>query len=101
MHINGKTKLEYYNKSIVIDSNNTLVLSQLTKQIARTMAKMILNGTIDRVPILILNTENQDIINSFIDEFENVPLKTFSKTCQAGILFLKKQLSDLGNLKGL
>lgn len=86
--ITSNTKLEYYTKPIVIDTN----FKWLTKQRAKTMAKMILDGTIDRVSIALLNTKDMDCVKAFLDEFEYIPLGTFSKTCQAGIQFLKNKI---------
>ena len=86
--ITSNTKLEYYTKPIVTDTN----FKWLTKQRAKTMAKMILDGAIDRVSIALLNTKDMDCVKAFLDEFEYIPLGTFSKTCQAGIQFLKNKL---------
>ena len=89
--INSTTKLEYYNKDIKTNTD----FRWLTKQRARTMAKMILDGTIDRVSIALLNTNDMDCIKAFLDEFKHMPLQTFSKTCQAGIQFLKRKLEQI------
>ena len=86
--INSTTKLEYYNKGIKTDTD----FRWLTKQRARTMAKMILDGTIDMVSIALLNTNDMDCVKAFLDEFEHMPLDTFTKTCQAGIQFLKRKI---------
>ena len=86
--INSTTKLEYYNKGIKTDTN----FRWLTKQRARTMAKMILDGAIDRVSIALLNTNDMDCVKAFLDEFGYMPLDTFTKTCQAGIQFLKRKI---------
>ena len=86
--INSTTKLEYYNKGIKTDTD----FRWLTKQRARTMAKMILDGTIDRVSIALLNTNDMDCVKAFLDEFGHMPLDTFTKTCQAGIQFLKRKI---------
>jgi hypothetical protein len=83
--INGQTKLEYYSKPI--DTNRDF--RWLTKQRARIMAKKILDGTVDRVSVALLNTDDISCIEAFLDEFKYMPLGTFSKTCQAGINFLK------------
>jgi hypothetical protein len=83
--INEQTKLEYYSKPI--DTNRDF--RWLTKQRARIMAKKILDGTVDRVSVALLNTDDISCIEAFLDEFKYMPLGTFSKTCQAGINFLK------------
>ena len=86
--INGQTKLEYYSKPI--DTNRDF--RWLTKQRARIMAKKILDGTVDRVSVALLNTDDISCIEAFLDEFKYMPLGTFSKTCQAGIMFLKRKI---------
>lgn len=88
--ITKETKLEYYKKSIVTDTK----FRWLTEQRARTIANMIKNGTTDRVGIALLNTENMKIVKTFLDEWGEMPLDTFSKTCQAGIQFLKKKIKN-------
>ena len=86
--INEQTKLEYYSKQI--DTNRDF--RWLTKQRARIMAKKILDGTVDRVSVALLNTDDISCIEAFLDEFKYMPLGTFSKTCQAGIMFLKRKI---------
>ena len=56
------------------------------------MARMIQNGTSDRVSIALLNTENIKIVKAFLDEWGDMSLDTFTKTCQAGIQFLKRKI---------
>ena len=85
--IDGDTKLEYYKDKIDASTD----FKWLTKQRARIMAKKILDGTIDRVSIALLNTKDMDCVKAFLDEFEHMSLDTFSKTCQAGILFLRNK----------
>lgn len=87
--ISQNTKLEYY-KGNINSSNKDY--KWLNPQRARIIAKKILDGTIDRVSIALLNTNDIDCIKAFLDEFEYMPLDTFTKTCQAGIQFLKKKL---------
>lgn len=86
--INEQTKLEYYSKPIDTDRN----FRWLTKQRARIMAIKILDGTVDRVSVALLNTDDISCIEAFLDEFKYMPLGTFSKTCQAGIMFLKRKI---------
>ena len=82
------TKLEYFNKSIVTDFK----ISNLDEKKASIMAKMIKNGTCDRVPMFLLNTENKKIVRAFLDELGDVSFSSFTKTCQAGIQFLKRKI---------
>ncbi len=87
--ITDNTRLEYYNNDID-DSNKKY--RWLNPQRARIMAKKVLDGTIDRVSIALLNTNDMDCVKAFLDEFEYMPLDTFSKICKAGIQFLKNKL---------
>lgn len=92
--IDGATKLEYYKDKI----DESTDFRWLTKQRARIMAKKILDGTIDRVSIALLNTKDMECVKAFLDEFEHMPLDTFSKTCQAGILFLRNRIKQHGKI---
>ena len=88
--ITENTKLEYYNKPIKTDFK----FRWLDEKRARTMARMIQNGTSDRVSIALLNTENIKIVKAFLDEWGDMSLDTFTKTCQAGIQFLRRRLKN-------
>ena len=89
--INEQTKLEYYTKPIDTDRD----FRWLTKQRAKIMAIKILDGTVDRVSVALLNTNDISCIEAFLKEFKDMPLGTFSKTCQAGVQFLKKKLTKM------
>lgn len=88
--VNDSTKFEYYTKPIETNVN----FRWLTEKRAKMMAKMIKDGTIDRVSIALLNTNNLSIVKAFLNELGEMPLDTFSKTCQAGILFLKRRTQN-------
>ena len=88
--VNDSTKFEYYTKPIETNVN----FMWLTEKRAKMMAKMIKDGTIDRVSIALLNTNNLNIVKAFLNEWGEMPLDTFSKTCQAGILFLKRRMQN-------
>lgn len=92
--IDCNAKLEYYKNKI----DESTDFRWLTKQRARIMAKKILDGTIDRVSIALLNTKDMDCVKAFLDEFEHMSLDTFSKTCQAGILFLRNRIKQHGKI---
>lgn len=85
--ITQTTKLEYYEKPIKSD-----ISFILNKQKVKFMAKLLLNGTFDRVPIPILNTNNMEFVKMFLDEIKNIPTQNCSKTCKAGIQFLKNKI---------
>ena len=84
------TRFEYYTRPIKTDTK----FRWLTEQRARTMARMIMDGTSDRVSIALLNTENIKVVKAFLDEWGKMPLDTFTKTCQAGIMFLKRKANE-------
>lgn len=91
--INEQTKLEYYSKPIDTSTD----FRWLTKQRARIMAIKILDGTVDRVSVALLNTNNNECVEAFLNELKYMPLHTFSKTCQAGIMFLKNKMNEKTN----
>ena len=91
--INKQTKLEYYSKPIDTSTD----CRWLTKQRARIMAIKILDGTVDRVSVALLNTNNNECVEAFLNELKYMPLHTFSKTCQAGIMFLKNKMNEKTN----
>ena len=85
--ITNKTALEYYNKKICVN-NNILI----NKSMCDIMINMILKNTIDRVPISILNT-SKEMKKYFLEKFnEKYNNQFLSKTCQAGILYLKTNI---------
>lgn len=83
--ITENTKLEYYNGKINNTNKNVFIDETKTKY----FAKWLINGTIDRVPLQILNTDNKKIINAFLDGIKGIDTSRVSKTCLAGINFLK------------
>jgi DNA polymerase I len=86
--ITSTTKLEYYNNQVQTGFD----YAWLTKKYAQSIGKMVVGKTIDRVPTCILNTDNVEIVEAFLEEVKNVSLEGLSKTCQAGIQFLRKKL---------
>ena len=84
--INVSTKLEYYDKKISGEDIDPSVKHVIT------MAKMVKNGTLDRVPISILNMEKKQRIQVFLDVLGEMDYSKISKTCMAGIQFLKNKL---------
>ncbi|MBR6517569.1 MAG: ribonuclease H-like domain-containing protein [Bacilli bacterium] len=84
--INENTKLEYYNNQI--STKNDVSVS---KSLCELMVKLILNNSLDRIPISILNTTNEMkdyFLETFNKQYNNQEL---TKTCQAGLLFLKNK----------
>ena len=83
--ITKETKLEYYDDNLVFDS-----ITNSNKKLKIT-AMMVANGTIDRLPINILNctkTNAEYFLSVFKEYYKGCEL---SKTCQAGLLFLKNK----------
>ena len=82
--VSEDTKLEYHIHNITDTTRY-----KLTEQMCITLAKMVLNGTIDRVPLSILNAP-KECKEIFLKTFEmGYTNQKLNKTCQAGILFLK------------
>lgn len=80
--VTSETKLEYYTNTL--DYKQYDVMS--TKQ-AKTLAKLLKNNKLDRVPCDVLNG-SRELISAFLEGLgEDFMPQT--KTCQAGILFLK------------
>ena len=84
--INSDTELEYYTDEITHEAADT----RITKVVL--MAKMLKNGTIDRVPVEILNLKKKQRIQAFLDVLGDFDMPKASKTCQAGLMFLKNKI---------
>ena len=85
--ISNETKLEYYTDKIETSTRGFLYLKD--EQRVKIMAKTLKSGVIDRVPIQLLNTRNIDAVKVFLNELEGWDYSKTSKTCQAGLNFLK------------
>ena len=92
--INEDTKLEYYDKPIEIKSGR---LMKVTSYTIEKTAKFIQNGNIDRVPIFLLNTPNIENVKEFLQYFDGIDISNYTKTCRAGIQFLKNRLENFVN----
>lgn len=81
--IKEDAKFEYYTKRISnIENKNSLSNKHVT-----TVAAMLKNNIIDRVPIEILNA-NSDDMKLFLNSINGIDTDNLSKTCLAGIMFL-------------
>lgn len=83
--INENTKLEYYNDSLSFHKLN------ISDKIIKTTAKMVANGNLNRIPIMILNCTKENakmFLTIFNENYKNINL---TKTCQAGLLYLKNK----------
>lgn len=88
--INGETRLEYYTKNVVGDRRCVSINTTRAKRFARWLK----NGTLDRVALPMLNTDDKAIVNVYLDELNGWDYSVASKTCQAGIQFLKKKIQN-------
>lgn len=88
--INGETRLEYYTKDVVGDRQCVSINTIRAKRFARWLK----NGTIDRVALPMLNTDDKAIVKVYLDELNGWDYSVASKTCQAGIQFLKKKIQN-------
>ena len=84
--INSDTELEYYTDEMTHEAADT----RITKVVL--MAKMLKNGTIDRVPVEILNLKKKQRIQAFLDVLGDFDTSKANKTCQAGLMFLKNKI---------
>lgn len=84
--INKNTKLEYY------DNNLDFNITNISEKLLKISAKMVANGSLDRIPCIILNSTKENaksFLNTFNQSYKN-DIK-LTKTCQAGLLFLHKK----------
>lgn len=80
------TRLEYYNGKV--EYKPTLHPKGFA---VKCMAKWLMRGVIDRVPIEILNS-NKSTVKEFLSYIGDWDYSNASKTCKAGIQFLKNRL---------
>lgn len=91
--ITNDTKLEYYTDKVETSTRGFIYLKD--EQRVKIMAKTLKNGVIDRVPIQLLNTLNVNVVKTFLNELEGWDYSNTSKTCRAGMQFLKKKIISL------
>ena len=83
--IRKNTKLEYYSNDLNFNNIN------ISDKIIEVSAKLLANGSLDRVPCNILNSTKENA-NLFLKIFNKMNKNTnLSKTCQAGLLFLSNK----------
>lgn len=87
--ISSETKLEYYTNKFWYGEGS----HKVNEKVIISTAKMLKNGTLDRVPIFLLNDVGLDCIKIFLKEIEGWDYSKTSKTCQAGINFLKNKIN--------
>lgn len=80
--VSTETKLEYYSNSLDYKQYDVMSIKR-----AKTLAKLLKNGNLDRVPCDVLNG-SKGLVNAFLEALGDdfVPQ---TKTCQAGIQFLQ------------
>lgn len=86
--ISDSTNLEYYDGKI--DYSPTLHPKGFT---VKCIAKWLMRGELDRIPIEILNS-NKSTVKEFLSYLNEWDYSNKSKTCRAGIQFLKKRIAD-------
>ena len=85
--IKENTKLEY--NKIELNFNK----ESFSDKFINTTAKLIANGTLDRIPYMLLNC-NKESAETFLNVFNEVYKGnvTLSKTCLSGLMFLNKKI---------
>ena len=83
--VNQNTKLEYYKDKFWYGEGSHKVHSS----VITSTAHMLKRGTLDRVPMFLFNDVSLDYVRMFLKELEGWNYSSTSKTCQAGINFLK------------
>lgn len=86
--ISDSTNLEYYDGKI--DYSPTLHPKGFT---VKCIAKWLMRGELDRIPIEILNS-NKSTVKEFLSYLDEWDYSNTSKTCRAGIQFLKKKIQN-------
>ena len=86
--ISNDTKLEYYTAQV---SGEKKFIS-ITETRARRFARWLKDGTLDRVALPMFNTDSKEAIAAYLDELKDFDPTKVSKTCLAGINFLKNQI---------
>lgn len=90
--ITETTKLEYYTNQV---SGEKKFIS-ITETRARRFARWLKDGTLDRVALPMFNTDNNEAIAAYLDELKDFDPTKVSKTCLAGIEYLKNKLINVG-----
>lgn len=88
--IDNSTRLEYYNGDVVGDNE----FKSVNETRARRFARWLKNGSMDRVALPMFNTSSKESIEAYLDELKDFNLNGASKTCLAGINFLKKKVEQ-------
>ena len=85
--INENTKLEYSNIELNFNKES------FSDKFINTTAKLIANGTLDRIPYMLLNC-NKESAEKFLNVFNEIYKNniTLSKTCLSGLMFLNKKV---------
>lgn len=87
--IKNETKLEYYNSKLEFNNNF------ISDKVLTITAKMIANGSLDRVPCNILNCTKENA-KLFLQIYNSIKIHNIklTKTCQAGLLFLQNKFNN-------
>ena len=88
--VNQDTRLEYYKHKFWHHEGS----HKVHNSVITSTAHMLKRGTLDRVPMFLFNDVGLDCIKLFLKELEGWDYSNTSKTCQAGIQFLKNKLKN-------
>ena len=86
--INQDTRLEYYEDKFWYGEGSHKVHGSVITSTARMLKK----GTLDRIPMFLFNDVSLDYVRMFLNELKGWDYSNTSKTCQAGIQFLKRKI---------
>lgn len=90
--IGVKTELEYYNDGIKPDGNRKYFANM--SPFAKQWAEKVAEGSIDRVPVEVLNyppVYQKVFYETFMEKYRNDI--EYSKTCLAGLQYIKSNLN--------
>ena len=92
--VNEETKLEYYNNEIKPDGYRRYITNMIP--FAKQWAEKVADGSLDRVPRQVLNypkVYQKAFYNTFMERYSDAV--EYSKTCLAGLMYLKKQIESV------
>ena len=92
--LGGETKLEYYNVEISPDGHRRYFGNMIP--FAKRWAEKVAEGSLDRVPINVLNYPSvyqKAFYDTFMENYRDDV--EYSKTCLAGLQYIKKQIKSV------
>lgn len=89
--VTSTTKLEYYSNEI---SSSCPIEIGLDEKRIKMIARLLNTKAIDRIPMEVLNCTDSESIGKFLEEVKDCNWNDYSKTCRAGIMFLKDRIDN-------